>query len=883
MNLSSSAIFLTKLITPARMDGLLARPHLLDHLNKGLLSGMKVILLSAPAGYGKTSLVVDWIMSNSQEFDFAWLSLDPSDDNLERFFMVLAYSLEPYSSVTSELIRNLFSAPQIPSSSSLAGILINQLVHSQKKLVLVIDDYHLIHNSAIHAGMFEFIEHLPSNFHLVLSSRSDPPFPLHRLRARGQMIEVREADLRFSGEEFENFLVNQHLNLNEHELTILEESTEGWIAGIRLALLSLQHQADKADFIRKLSGNTRYIMDYLTAEILDQLDIRTRLFLIKTSILERLNPSLCDHLTDLNNSHTILQDLCRTNCFLFSLDPEHEWFRFHHLFRDLLQFYLKQQCLNDPTAMHFLHNKAADWYASHGFFEQAISHYIQSEEFSKAGKLVEETTFKLFEQGRLHSLLNWFDLLPRALLESRTRLGLMRIWAIAFAGDIVNAAELLNSLMVTGNRSFPTLVDEQNLNTDIQVICNFLEVSGCKNVQTLFLTELSKSELQLLTAFVQSVYYWSIGYAGRLQGDLLRAQTNFEEVLRLGHQMRNLWTIVTASADLGIVLRQQGKLKQAEAIYLQTLQMIPEISAPGYVGRLESFYGSLMLEYGMVSAAEIYIEKALRHNQYWQNPNHCAHAWLTKAAISIFLHKYDAAFQELDQAEEWIRKGTVTPNLSAVITTTRVKLFLKTGNQKSVLSWLENTIFQPVPDEKNIDEVEEINRLTAARIYLAQNDTDKTLHVLRSVENTARRFSRISTLIEALLIQAQAFSPRTNSLPLIRKALEIGLPAGFRKIFIDDRDAISSILPDCLEIEGAVELLAFLQKEDRQKATQTLLSQREIDVLRLMAAGFTNPQIGKKLFVSTGTVKAHSAAIFRKLDVTNRTEAIAVAKDKGLV
>ncbi len=368
----------------------------------------------------------------------------------------------------------------------------------------------------------------------------------------------------------------------------------------------------------------------------------------------------------------------------------------------------------------------------------------------------------------------------------------------------------------------------------------------------------------------------------RMKGDLQGAKRCFEEVLALGRQLNNPWTIVTASTDLGTVLRQLGELEQAEAVYRAGLSHFHyAASIPGYVGRLEAFLAMLLFERGKLAQADQLIEQALLHNQLWENPNHCAYGWMVKARFSLQKRNFQDAVKELEKSDAWVQKGSVVPNLIALIESTRVRLFLQSGALEKAQAWLSNRHFNQLPEDTKVNEVEEILRLAAARILLANHDQHLAEELLKPVEFTARTGNRISTLIETLILKASILADPDLKIKSMREALNLGLTRGYHQVFLDEGAALIPVLINCLDIPGVSDLIANLRQEVPDQARESVLTDRELEILRWMAAGLSNPEIGKQLFISAGTVKAHSTTIYRKLNVSNRAEAIAHAKDKG--
>ncbi|NTW45265.1 MAG: hypothetical protein HGB14_12760, partial [Anaerolineaceae bacterium] len=476
----TTPLLATKFYIPAFNAELLKRDHLRKQLDEGIQPGKSLILVCAPAGYGKTTLLSDWVSSHkSSQLRFAWLSLESSENDFVHFFITIAAALEKHLPGISALIENLFSAPQLPSPENIAAAFLQQLENALHALVFILDDYQTIQNKEIHAATMYVVEHSPANFHLVLSTRSDPPLALHRMRVRGKLVEIRMHDLQFKREEIRSFLnVTSTLDLQEQEISLLEETTEGWAAGLRMASLSLQGKDNPVNYLHNLSGRHHYIMDYLTEEVLNDLSQEKQSFLIQTSFLERLSAPLCDAITGQQNGQQILDELSRANCFLVALDEERIWFRYHHLFSDLLQVRLKQRAQNKPDLIAQLHQQAAIWFEQNGFFESAITHSVLAKDFENAARIVEKSTLDLFTRGQLHALISWINLLPEEIARQRPFLNVCQAWSFAFAGRLTEATKYIERVFSKHEKQEISASDTDSLKAEITGIQSLIAVTS---------------------------------------------------------------------------------------------------------------------------------------------------------------------------------------------------------------------------------------------------------------------------------------------------------------------------------------------------------------------------------------------------------------------
>jgi LuxR family maltose regulon positive regulatory protein len=429
----------TKLYIPQSRpssSNLILRPRLMERLNEGL-SG-KLTLLSAPAGFGKTTLVSEW--ASQSKTPVAWLSLEETDNDLTRFLGYVIAALQTCYPHLGETVPAMMQSPQPPLLDSLLTILINDIAAIPEDLVLVLDDYHVITSPPIQQALTFLLDHLPSQLHLAITTRADPPFPLARMRARGEMVEIREADLRFTKAETFAFLQQvMNIELSADDLIALHHRTEGWITGLHLAALSMQGSKDAREFVQTFTGGHQYILDYLLEEVFRRQSASSQTFLLQTSILERLCGSLCDAVMGRDDGQTMLETLAQANLFILPLDDERHWYRYHHLFADLLRHRLQQTL---PAQWPDLHRRAATWYEQHGFINEAIHHALQAEAYPEAARLVEVNAFTALKQGEVMTVLGWLDRLPQETVHAHPWLSVWHAWALLLTGQVVQLSRM---------------------------------------------------------------------------------------------------------------------------------------------------------------------------------------------------------------------------------------------------------------------------------------------------------------------------------------------------------------------------------------------------------------------------------------------------------
>jgi LuxR family maltose regulon positive regulatory protein len=874
----AETLLATKLYIPSLHPQIIQRQSILELMNAGLSIEKRLILLCAPAGYGKTTLVCEWL----QEIAHAcWISLEKGDNDPRRFFSYLVAALQTALPGIGSQAQTLLNAPQLPPLQAVLSSLLNDLAQAQSKTVIVLDDYHSIHASQIHEGITFLLDHLPPEVHFVITTRSDPALPLHRYRSRGQLVEIRADDLRFTTDEIYAFIRDiAGISLSVSDIATLESRTEGWAAGLQMAALSLRKKPNSSEFIQGLAGSNRYILDYLMEEVLKNQTPDVQHFLMETAILDRLCPSLCDALHQVHegSSQQVLQYLEHENLFVIPLDDEGYWYRYHHLFQDLLLMRLKQ---TPSERIQTLHRSAANWYETNGWISEAVQHYIQGEDFERGADLVEQHTLQLFAQGKLDQLMGWIQKLPADFAARRPWLSIHQAWVMAFAGKNSEAESLIQNVIDVSAAKDPLPEERKKLWMEIHGIRALISITSGDIQKVLASGDLMEAETHPDHLFARSVILWSHGFAWRMQGKIDKSISAFREVLQIGKQINNLWTLSTSYADLGMVLRLSGKLQEAEATYREGLKVMEQSDAGGlgFVGRLESFLANVLYEKNELDEAMQLVNTSIAHNEMWSNPNHVAHAYWTKSRI-LFGRNADSIEEALDKAETAASHPAVVSTLRTGVDALRVRFWLKEGRLNDAAQWMESHPLDRDASQQNMEAFEMLV-LTHVRILLAHENIPAAWKLLEELEPSAGDERRNNTLIEILTLKSLAATSRASTLTSLESALSLGIPQGYRRVFLDEGPKLKLLLES---LQGCTKLVEQLtgSKEAQQKVDR-LLTARELDILRGMAEGLSNKEIGQKLFISAGTVKAHSAAIYRKLDVANRTGAIARAKDLGLV
>jgi LuxR family maltose regulon positive regulatory protein len=893
----------TKLAIPPAAGERAPRPHLLEKLDHRRQPGTRLVLVCAPAGYGKTTLAADW--ARTSPGGVAWLSLDPADNDPNQFLAYLVAALRTAIPALPLNPQTYLHAQQTAPLEPTLAELINLQAEAGTPTTLILDDYHVIQNPAIHEGMAFWLDHLPAGARLLLTTRVDPPLPLHRYRARRQLVELRADDLRFTAAETADFFAHAAgLSLGPEDLAVLDTRLEGWAAGLQMAALSFERRTEIPRILHALASSQSYLLDYLAEEVLNNQPEDLRRFLLSISILDRFSAPLCEAVTDAapGVSERLIEQARRANLFLAPLDAEGEWFRFHNLFASLLRVRLKKLA---PDTQPGLHARAAAWLEAHDFLHEAIHHTLQAGDYDRAAALVERHTAALLARGDLHALLGWIKSLPEETARTRPWLCVSQAWALAFAGQPGEVGQLLQQAEVALQAQPEMPPGERQ--------CLAYELTALRLMMTVMAGQ--QAELAALEAaachppaegslWAQAAAWWTWGYACRTLGRLDEAQRAFAQMTRLGEKMENLWTTVTGHIDQGSVLRAQGRLSLALQTYQTGLDLVrgQTVFAPGFVGRLESLLAMVHYELNDLAQAHRLAEDSLRHNQGWRNPNHDTHAWLARALVALAEADAAQAGRALAEAGQVVAKGAVVRLLQSSLEAVQVRYWLAAQDMAAAQQWAEVR----APLAGKLAEMLEPEQLALARVWVAAGEGDRAMPLLSTLEAAARAAGGMTTLVETLALRALAETTSGAALETLQPAVALGEPEGFGRVFLDLGEPMRLLLRNLARsplfknaparlksyverLLGAFPLPAPLAGAQPSAARPDLaqivepLTGRELEILRALAEGLTNPQIGARLYVSTGTVKAHTAAIFRKLAVANRAEAVARAKDLKLL
>lgn len=884
----STPILATKLYLPAPRPQIVSRPRLVERLASGLAAGHKLTLISASAGFGKTTLLGEWISPNT-DFRAAWLSLDEADSDPARFLLYLVSALRTAAPNIGQPVLAALQTPQLPPAEDLLTGLLNEIAELPGRLILVLDDYHLLDSPTVDSALAFLLDHLPPQLHLVIASREDPNLPLPRLRARGQLTELRVADLRFAPAEAAEFLNRaMGLNLTEADVTALEFRTEGWVAGLQLAALSMQGQADPASFIQSFTGSHRFVLDYLLEEVLGQQPPEIQNFLLRTAILNRLCGPLCEAVleTSSGSGQTALESLEQANLFLVPLDNERRWYRYHHLFGDLL----RQRLATLPSSVHLeeLHLRASQWWEANGDLAEAFYHAHAARDFERTARLSELAWPGMDAMFQSAAWLGWVKKLPETVILSHPLLCYQLGRALSDAGEPeISETHLKNAeraLAEASNQArFASLSGDIALtrayNAQVQGdIAGTIQYS--EEAARLIPAEdvLRRAQAVIMLEFT----HWA---NGDLEVSLRAIQAWMADMRKLGNPVFEVASAF-AKADLLVVL---GRLDEAIQSYRQALQLAAEsgpearqITAHHHLGLALIYH-----ELGQDESAAAHWQTAADLGQRTTLVD-WPHRWkLAQACLKESAGEWEVALNFLDEAGRVYVKNPVP--IARPIEAMQTRIYLKQGRRDKAEAWARERQISLSDEARYLSEYE---LLTLARLRL---DAPGIHNLLERLRTLAESQNRLGSVIEILLAQSLAYRAQNRqpqALVALERALTLAAPQGYLRTFVDEGEAMQQLIAD---FRAAIEkyshpllvytdkLLAAFPQPESENQKPEILSSREIEILRLVAEGLSNTEISQRLYLALSTVKGHNLRIFDKLQAQNRTEAVAHARELGLL
>lgn len=886
---------------------LVSRDHLIERLQEGM--ECPLTLVSAPAGFGKTTLLAQWLRESGMPV--AWLSLEPEDNDLTRFLSSLIAALQTLNPHVGATVLASLHTPTPPPPETILAVLVNELnelgEQEGREMALVLDDYHVITAEPLQRGMALFLEHLPPYLHLILATRVDPPLPLARLRARKQLSEVRAADLRFDSDEVHTFLQTvMGLELSIEAMATLESRTEGWVAGLQLAALSLQGNRDVAGFLADFAGTHRFVLDYLSEEVFALQPPQVQAFLLHTSILDRLSGPLCDSVTRQEGSQAMLEKLEKANLFVIALDEVRGWYRYHQLFADMLRHYLQQR---EPAMVAELHRRASGWYEEHDLPIEAVQHALAIPDAELAARLIEPVAFPLAFRSQLTTAFTWIKALPETVVHTHPLLCVYFAVLLLFTNQFEEVEIYLRKA-------------EQNLKEEtpveqIRIIQGYMLAIRATMANFSGETEHAISLAHLALDLLPETEY--IPHSGALQitahaysisGDVtLASQRSVEKTVALLRSANNSFATVSGIASLARMYVLQGKLRQAATTYEQIMHVIPspEILQTLYIGHYYYFgLGYLFREWNDLEAAERHLMQgmALTNENSPLSARVAMMGYTALARLQQSIGNASAARATLDALVQLAQERHFAVSLFTQEAAERARLELAQNNLAAALSWAETCGISL--SDVHLSYSHEHEYLTLARVRIAQArkapkafSLQEIMRLLEQMLGEAESKGRLGSALEILIVRAlalQSQGDQTSALSVLEQALLLAEPEGYIRIFVDEGPPMRTLLhlaqargiapgysATLLRAFGEQHVLKAPPRSIRLSPLTEPLTEREREVLHLLLEGASNREIACRLILSENTVKRHVSNLCGKLGVQSRLQAITRARSLNFV
>jgi len=893
----STPLLQTKLYIPHSQPNLISRPRLIKHLEDGL--SRKLTLVSSPAGFGKTTLLSEWIHKCGQPV--AWITLDQGDNDPSRFLKYfITAALQKNEAEIGEEIFSALQSSQPPKSDILLTGLLNEITEMTQPIVIVLDDYHVITEPTIQEMLTFILENQPPQMHLVISSRADPPWPLARLRVHGELAEIRTRDLRFTTDEAATFLNNvMGLKLSPQEVASLEGLTEGWIAGLQMAAISMRGRKDVSGFIESFSGSHRFILDYLVEEVLDQQSLTIQDFLLKTSILESLSGPLCDAVADREDSQIILTQLEQANLFLIPLDDERCWYRYHHLFADLLRIRLEH---TQPEHTPTLHRRASEWFEQNGLIAEAVNHSLVANDFERVVRLFAGNTLAMIYHGESRTLVSWLEALPDEVVRSQPWFSIAHAWTLAYAGEFDAIETLLKEtekVLVGFDELVLSEVEYQRIVGHIAIIRSYTAArrgdssraakQACKALQHLPADDLMERGY-ILTL---------LGAVLRTSGDFNAATEASTKAIAISQATGDSQLSAVVLCDQAALHYSQGQLHKAAAICRDAEQISDKYA--GQSGRPLPVMGyayirlsAVLREWNDLETATGYAREGLELCKQWGQADFLVYSYIEVAKVLQAIGDMDGALDAIQTGKRIA--SNVSPWPGFHVAAQQARLWLVQGKLEDVTRWVQ------VSGLRNDDSLSFqylFRYIVLARVLIAQGVFDEAAGLLSRLLEVAETARAMGCMIEILILQALALQAQgkiDHALTSLERALVFAEPEGYVRTFIDEGSSMGKLLQQTTAPGVAVgyvgKLLTALKKETKSKrqlgegfsaSIVEPLSERELEVLRLLKTHLSSTGIAEELTISANTVRTHIKNIYSKLNVHNRQDALQRAQELELI
>lgn len=910
----------TKLFIPQVRQERVRRDRLTEELNRGLQCPL--ILLSSLPGSGKTTALADWVACLT--IPAAWIALDESDNDLSRFLRYFVSALQSIFPAAGKSLQPGLDATDATSNDAIMASLIADLTSQANEFVLVLDDFHVIHSGMVQSFLAHFLERQPRQMHLVIATRTDPQFPLSRLRSRNKILELRIDDLRFTSAETDEYINRvMGLNLSKDDLFALETRTEGWIASLQMAAISMKQRADPRAFIQSFSGSNRFIMDYLVEEVLTQQSEQVQNFLLRTSILDRLNGALCDAVcqdnrsgfdfnpakeAEIANGQAMLEWLERSNLFITPLDDERIWYRYHHLIATLLRAKLSRSKTIPVSTLHLL---AADWFEKNDHLEEAIDHALSAQDFQRAADLIERIAETVWLNGQYTRLSRWIRTLPEQMVDSRPWLCVWNAWSCSQTGVLEEANAWIERAEKSAQTPNPDSFADQPLRyhlSGLKVLsaCLAQDFERAVHLAAWVLDNPPPAGLRS-GRMAQCHILHGLSYKYFIDGDLAKAEQANLETIRLSNEIGFTLRQLHGSNKLAYVYLASGQFKRCYRFLQDALADLAERGLGDYFAAVALRFRlvDLLYAWDQLEALRQLSEEHLAPTKIADVPYLRVDAYNIQARYLLQSGDIALAENALKKASALIQNSYIWPGLAWQTESLQVQLWLQSGNRSAAEAWAAGL---PEDQAEPLPFASESREISRARILIAGAAAEVPHLLLKRLEISAIAGRRNGSLIEIYLLQATAFQREERLEPAasaLEKAMALAEPEGYCRIFVDMGQPIADVLKYMLQKKRSphrqFERFLLAKFENNQSMRRPPypavdlpsapprtpliepLSKRELEVIRCIAAGLSNAETAAKLVIEKATVKRHINSIFAKLGVTNRVQAVNSAKENELL
>lgn len=889
----------TKFFVPSIQSTWVTRSRLSEQINMGLNKALTLVI--APPGYGKTTLISRWLRET--KISSTWLSLDEDDNDPVRFLQCFITALQKIVPTLQSDLLSVLQGRQAAQYMALMNLLINEISEHAPPFILILDDFQTLQSQPVLEMFVRLIERIPSQMHIMLLSRSDPPIPLSRLRVRNQVIEIRAEQLRFTFKEITQFLNEaMALNLSSDDIAALEVRTEGWIAGLQLAAISMATAKDVHGFVTAFTGSHYYIMDYLAEEVLKLQSDTIRSFLLQSSILDRMCGPLCDGFVEADptgsaNGQTLLETLEQLNLFIVPLDNDRRWYRYHHLFADVLKRRLE---MSKPQLLPDLYRRAARWHEQNGYIFDAIRYTLLAGDRDHAAHLVDQNGCQLLMRGEVVTLLHWIEAVE-PYSQTLAWIAIQKAWALCLTGQpdrAVGSFQIAEQLI----SSEPATEDR---GTRIGAITTARAYYANTQGETRLAVHYARQALDALpvsndfSCSLRSAATSILGDASWLAGNLLEAQHAYSDAVLISQAAGNIHMLIIANANLAEILLEQGQLGEAARVYSETLRLakLPDGQISPLIDRVYAGLSKIAYEWNHLEEATTYSQQCIEIAQRWENNESQSAGLIVSAEVEHACGQPEKAREAMDTVEQLISKHPLTPWRATSLKAALARMWIAQGDFERAFDLVQKSgiTVDGIPERDEISYLQEPYYLILLHLYQSRGDQDATLVLSERMLQQLDGQKRIGKVVEILILRALAFSEKKeidNALAVLEKAFSLAYPEKYVRVFLDEGEPIARLLYQAMSHRRgagyATELLSAMGNHfgsalPPAKLLIEPLTQREVQVLELIETGCSNQEIATKFVISIPTVKRHISNIYAKLGVSSRTQAVMRGRELELL